>query len=502
MKIKRIVSSALVLSLLLSSSIIAVSAKKVRLNKSKVTMIKGETLSLKITGAKNIKWKSSKKSVATVTSKGKVKAKNKGTAKITAKVGKKKYTCKVKVESPTMNKKSLYLEVGKTAILKVTGTKQKIKWSSSNISVATVTNGKVVAKSSGITTVTATISKTKYKCTVKVSESDKPNNKPENINNTEPNIEESSNATEPTQPNTEEKIDNTDVHIEEINMNKKEVELFVGEEETLCAILSPVNAPVYSKVWISSNSKIVSVEDGKIKGLSEGSAVVSVIYNNDYVAECRINVKSRMKLEKDEYTIKRGETIKIPIYIYGENIECYAKINGIGIKGKWSNTENEIRYYEIESYGEGKGSITFTNSDNDETLSVSYIAIGYSEDCSLSIAESLPITKYYKSYSGKEVYTACNVSDLKYGFSDVLGEESVELTVSLKIEKTYDNKGNDGTQACEFRIKIYDENNIVVASMPIIVYGLTVGQQSVDTETFFITLDSGGQQFRIEIADI
>jgi hypothetical protein len=44
-----------------------------------------------------VKWTSSKKSVATVSSKGVVKAKKKGTATITAKVSGKKYTCKVTV---------------------------------------------------------------------------------------------------------------------------------------------------------------------------------------------------------------------------------------------------------------------------------------------------------------------------------------------------------------------------------------------------------------------
>ena len=40
-------------------------------------------------------WKSSKKKVATVSKKGKVKAKKPGKTTITAKVGKKKYKCKV-----------------------------------------------------------------------------------------------------------------------------------------------------------------------------------------------------------------------------------------------------------------------------------------------------------------------------------------------------------------------------------------------------------------------
>lgn len=50
-----------------------------------------------------VKWKSSKKSVATVSSAGTIKAKKKGTATITATVGGKKYSCKVTVYDKTMN---------------------------------------------------------------------------------------------------------------------------------------------------------------------------------------------------------------------------------------------------------------------------------------------------------------------------------------------------------------------------------------------------------------
>lgn len=54
----------------------------------------------------NISWSSSKKSVATVSKKGVVKAKKAGKAVITAKVGTNKYYCKVKVEAP--RKKIIY----------------------------------------------------------------------------------------------------------------------------------------------------------------------------------------------------------------------------------------------------------------------------------------------------------------------------------------------------------------------------------------------------------
>jgi hypothetical protein len=72
----------------------------VKLNKKKVTVNAGKSVSLKLSGAKNVTWKSSDKTVATVTKKGKVTGVKAGTAKIVAtnKTTKKKYTCIVTVK--------------------------------------------------------------------------------------------------------------------------------------------------------------------------------------------------------------------------------------------------------------------------------------------------------------------------------------------------------------------------------------------------------------------
>lgn len=77
-----------------------VEAASIRINKTKYTMKKGSTYTLKITGTKKkVKWTSSNKKVATVNSKGKVTAKKKGTCTITAKIGNKKYKCKITVKN-------------------------------------------------------------------------------------------------------------------------------------------------------------------------------------------------------------------------------------------------------------------------------------------------------------------------------------------------------------------------------------------------------------------
>ena len=74
-----------------------------KINRKKVTITVGNTVKLKVTGVRGkIKWNSSNKKVAIVSSKGKVKGKKAGRAIITAKVGSKKYICKVVVKEASL----------------------------------------------------------------------------------------------------------------------------------------------------------------------------------------------------------------------------------------------------------------------------------------------------------------------------------------------------------------------------------------------------------------
>jgi len=92
-----------------------VSAATMKLNKTKLSMLTGETETLKVSGAKSVKWSSSNKNVATVNSKGEVTAVFSGTATITAKAGKKTYKCKVTVAA--FKGEKLELENGVTLMI-------------------------------------------------------------------------------------------------------------------------------------------------------------------------------------------------------------------------------------------------------------------------------------------------------------------------------------------------------------------------------------------------
>ena len=138
----------------------------------KLTMVKGQVRRLNKNGAT---WSSSRKKVAVVDAGGNVTALKKGTAVITAKVGKKKTRYRIKVQAPKLGKTSRKVKVGKSFSLKIKGTNRKFKWSSSNPSVAQVTQKKswkykckVTGKRNGVARISAAYKGVTLTCAVTV----------------------------------------------------------------------------------------------------------------------------------------------------------------------------------------------------------------------------------------------------------------------------------------------------------------------------------------------
>ncbi len=97
-KIKKLVIAVLMLALTVTIIPVSSTQAAVRLNATKKTLNVGQTTTLKVKGtSKKVKWSSSNKGIASVTQKGKVTAKNAGTATITAKVSGKSLKCRITV---------------------------------------------------------------------------------------------------------------------------------------------------------------------------------------------------------------------------------------------------------------------------------------------------------------------------------------------------------------------------------------------------------------------
>lgn len=116
LSLKKYLHAALLLlcicSLLIFPSVSAQAKTTVKMKTTNVTLSVGQSKTLKLSGtSKNPKWSSNKKAVATVDRKGKVTAVGKGTATITAKLGSKKYTCKVLVCSSSSGNERVDKEI-------------------------------------------------------------------------------------------------------------------------------------------------------------------------------------------------------------------------------------------------------------------------------------------------------------------------------------------------------------------------------------------------------
>ena len=153
-----------------------VEVTSVKLNRSSVTLKVDETVTLSATVSpsnamdKSVTWSSSRTSVATVSSSGRVTAEGEGTATITAKTANgKTATCTVKVEktvieptSVSVSPSRLTLKEGESDTLSASvrptnATETWVDWESSDTRVARVSSsGRVTAVSEGTARITAT----------------------------------------------------------------------------------------------------------------------------------------------------------------------------------------------------------------------------------------------------------------------------------------------------------------------------------------------------------
>ena len=117
-QMKRIV--AVMLSIMMVFTLVPLSsvnaASKAKLNKKSATIYVGKTVQLKVNNnKKKVKWSTSNKKIAIVNKKGKVTGKKAGKVTITAKIGKKKYNCKVTVKNKAVVEPTNVPETVKTA---------------------------------------------------------------------------------------------------------------------------------------------------------------------------------------------------------------------------------------------------------------------------------------------------------------------------------------------------------------------------------------------------
>lgn len=115
------------------------------------------------------------------------------------------------------------------------------------------------------------------------------------------------------------------VLITSLTLNKSELALNVGDEETLTVTGSPSNATNKTLEWKSSNPEVASVSSGKVIAASKGTAVITATATDGsgkYVS-CVVTVNNiqilNVYLDKSSLDLSEGDTAKITATVYPSN---------------------------------------------------------------------------------------------------------------------------------------------------------------------------------------
>ena len=246
-------------------------AEGISLNKTQTTIVSGNTEVLTaaimpsdVTDV-SLTWTSSNEKVATVTA-GVIKAHSQGVAAITVSTSNgKTASCVVFVpaselqpETITLSKKSLYLKKGTKQQLRATITPDNVPdntviWTTSDRSIATVSNGMITAQSPGVVTITATACNgISASCTVTVVK--------------------------------------TIIEAESISMNREEITINKGTKYQLKSIFTPADTTDKTVSWITSDKNIATVSNGRVTAQGVGKAVITVKTVNGKKAVCNVTV--------------------------------------------------------------------------------------------------------------------------------------------------------------------------------------------------------------------
>ena len=333
-----------------SASLEPSAPKYFKISKTSANLHKGKTLTLKISRnyTTKIAWASTNIKVAKVNGNGKVTAVGKGNCTIVAKSGDgRTQKCKIHVMIPVstikLNKTSMKLGAGKYETLKLTVTpadvdKRDFIWTSSNTKIATVnSSGRVKGISKGTCTITVktpngkkrTCKVTVYNIiavkSVKLNATSKTLNKwatytlkatiaPSNASNktlkwyssntkvAKVNSSGKVTAVGPGKARIKVKTNNGKtasclvtvklVPVSGVRLKLDRLLLKKDYKTKLSAVILPSYASDKSVTWSSSDESIVTVANGEVTGIEEGTAVITVTSSNGKEASCEVTVVS------------------------------------------------------------------------------------------------------------------------------------------------------------------------------------------------------------------
>ena len=431
----------------------------VSLNASTVKMYVGQSYQLihtiKPSNATNkgVTWSSSNTNVVSVDQNGNIKALKDGMAKIrvTAKDGSGKYAeASVTVESskPTnilvtgvsLNASTVKMYVGQSyqlihTIKPSNATKKGVTWSSSNTNVVSVSNGKIVGKSSGKARITVTTNDGKYSAYTDVTVINRP----------------SSNSSSSSKPSSSSSSGSS--ISSSIDIIKDTIELNKGSEEKLEYKLSQ-DLTDSIIIWKSSNTDVAVVKNGIVSAISDGEATITATINGKDIKDtCKVIVKkldlTGIVFEDESLSISVGKTLKLTLNALPSGADLPSL--------KWDVDNIEILSVSdegvIKGINVGEAVVTVSSMDGKYSASINIVVTPYvSEPIEINV-EGYDLNFDENTYSytlkiknEKSLKITSNVKDISIKGNDKLENGSLititvfnddgSKTYNIKIEKS------------------------------------------------------------------
>ena len=193
----------------------------------------------------------------------------------------------------SLNQKLMHLDEEDSGRLYATvvpsALKDQLKWTSSNPQVAEVTaEGVVKANGEGKAVITVSVNGLSASCTVEVSKRVIP--------------------------------------VESVSLDRTELSMEADETVTLTSTVSPADATDRTVDWTVADPEIVSVQDGQVTALKEGSTVVTASAGGKS-ASCTVTVSApssdipveSVVLSETSLTVEVGETVQLTAEVYPED---------------------------------------------------------------------------------------------------------------------------------------------------------------------------------------
>ena len=247
----------------------------------------------------------------------------------------------VAVTSLTLDSTSIILVEGDSQTLTATilpsnAENQKVIWTSSNSSVATVNNGVVTALIPGISNVSARSDDGGHIATCQVSVIAKV------------------------------------YSVTSISLDKTSAEITEGDEVTLVATITPENATDKNVTWSSNNTEVAVVDkNGKVTALKPGQATITVTSEDGgNTATCEVIVNIRIYLVESINLNKSTATMLV-----GDKMKLEATINPSNATNKnisWSSSNPSVVSVDngqVQAHQLGSATITATTEDGNKTAS-------------------------------------------------------------------------------------------------------------------------------------